>query len=92
MVPPPPPKAPPTKVCESLDSNMDVDTREQYVQCLKELLIKVGIRFKKSNIESYNNNVIKKIKENSESNKFSFREKFMFIDLLELNTKWENST
>tara|TARA_Y100000590_G_C15585548_1_gene964018 strand:- start:101 stop:991 length:891 start_codon:yes stop_codon:yes gene_type:complete len=71
---------------KNLDSSIDTNTREKYVECLKDLLNKVGDKFSKEH-KTFYKDILCKVKEYSESKKFSFREKFMFMDILDLNKK-----
>ena len=53
--------------------------------------LNINNKYKKENTEKFNS-VLSKIKEYSESNRFKYREKFMFIDVIELNDKeWGSS-
>ena len=71
---------------KNLESGLDEDTREKYSECLKNLTLKVGKKYKTENIERFTK-IIENIKEYSNSDKFKYREKFMFIDVIEMNEK-----
>lgn len=63
----------------------DKELREQYIECLKEFSIKVGKQYKSENKENFTT-ILNKIKTYNESDTFNFtnREKFMFMDVIDL--------
>lgn len=66
------------------DNTLDVELREQYVLCLKELLTNTGKKLNKNDAEKFTINVLDKIKLFNKDTKFNNREKFMFMDILDL--------
>jgi len=73
---------------KNFDSDLSEITRSKYVECLKDLIFKIGKKYKKSDFNKFSD-VMVKIKIYSKSDKFKHREKFMFIDIIEINdSQW----
>lgn len=66
------------------DDTIDIDIREQYVSCLKELITNTGEDLKIHDSNKFNKDVLKVIEIFMKDTKFNNREKFMFMDVMDL--------
>lgn len=66
------------------DNDIDVELREQYISCLKELLTKTGNKLLELEKDKFQVDIINIIKEQMNDKRFNNREKFMFMDIIDL--------
>jgi len=65
------------------DNKIDIELREQYVSCFKELIKNTGQQLKLDEEERFKVEIIEKINNYSKDKRFNNREKFMFMDILD---------
>ena len=76
------------KYYELLFTNLEAsetELREQYIECLKEFCLKVGNQYNLVEADKFSI-ILEKIKQYNKNDTFNFtnREKFMFMDIIDL--------
>ena len=66
------------------ETNLDIEVREKYIACLKSLIINVGKSIQNNDKEKFENQCLSKIRQYQKDKKFNNKEKFMFMDIIEL--------